>query len=162
VTRSASGSVLYDRLIRCGLCSNRPILERESRDESSDDEGHATKVQTMWPLFLCVTGVAIAQDTPTQTTTSAPIETPTTEAPATGNTVTLDAGGGTVFVTSRQPSPPPHDYRAEFNALDSDGDGSVSRSEASADKYLARAFATYESDRNDALSFEESRLWLED
>jgi hypothetical protein len=125
-------------------------------------KGHATKVQTIWLLFLCVTGVAIAQDTPTQTTTSAPIETPTTEAPVTGNAVTQDAAGGTVFVTSQQPSPPPHDYRAEFNALDSDGDGSVSRSEASADKYLARAFAAYDSDRNDVLSFEEARLWLED
>lgn len=121
-----------------------------------------TKVQTMWLLLLCVTGVAIAQDAPTQTTTSAPAETPTTEAPVTGNTVTQDAAGGTVFVTSQQPSPPQHDYRAEFNALDRDGDGSVSRSEASADKYLARAFATYDSDRNDVLSFEEARRWLED
>ena len=72
------------------------------------------------------------------------------------------AGDHTAETMDTRPSPPPHDYRAEFNALDSDGDGSVSRSEASADKYLARAFAAYDSDRNDVLSFEEARLWLED
>jgi hypothetical protein len=38
----------------------------------------------------------------------------------------------------------------------------VSRSEASAEEYPARAFATYDSDRNDVLCFEEARRRLED
>ena len=115
-------------------------------------------------LFLLgLTGVAFAQDTSTQATTDAKTETQTSsDTVATGHTVTQDVTGRTVFVTSQQPPPPPHDYRAEFDAMDSNGDGSISRSEASADKYLARTFATYDNDRNDRLSFEETRRWLED
>ena len=122
------------------------------------------KITATFLLLLGSIGVALAQDTPTQATTNAQTEPPpaTSDAPVTGNAVTRDAAGHPVFVTSQQPTPPPHDYRAEFHALDSDGDGSLTRSEASADKYLVRTFATYDSDRDDRLSFEEARRWLED
>ena len=114
-------------------------------------------------LLLCLTGVAVAQETPAQATTDAQADTPpSNDAAATGHAVTQDATGRTVFVTSQRPAPLPRDYRAEFDALDGNGDGSLSRSEAGADKYLARTFDTYDSDRNDRLSFEETRRWLED
>ena len=121
------------------------------------------KTQTTLLFLLGLTGVAFAQDTPVQATTDAQTETPTSsDTVATGHAVTQDVTGRTVFVTSQRPAPSPHDYRAEFDAMDSNGDGSISRNEAGADKYLARTFATYDSDRNDRLSFEETRRWLED
>lgn len=121
------------------------------------------KIQTTLFFLLGLAGVAFAQETPAQATTGAQTEAPASnDTVATGHALTQDATGRTVLVTSQQPTPLPHDYRAEFDVLDSDGDGSISRSEAGADKNLARTFATYDSDRNDRLSFEETRRWLED
>ncbi|MET0892182.1 MAG: hypothetical protein ABWY01_01280 [Pseudoxanthomonas sp.] len=114
-------------------------------------------------FLLCLAGATLAQETPVAPTANASNRTPAPAAPvATGHAVTEDPTGRPVAVTSHLPAPQAHDYRAEFDAMDSNGDGGLSRGEADADKYLARAFATYDNDGNDSLSFEEARRWLED
>lgn len=113
-------------------------------------------------LLLGSGAVALAQDPAAQAGTNAQAGRVAAPDPqVTGHAITYDPTGRTVIVMSRQASPTPRDHRAGFDALDGDGDGSLSRSEASADKYLARAFAHYDSDRDDRLSFEEARRWLE-
>lgn len=114
-------------------------------------------------LLLGLAGAAHAQEAPVQAASDTGTATPAAgDTVVTGQTVTRDSVGNTVFVSSQQPVPPAHDYRAKFDAMDSNDDGSLSRTEAGADKYLTRAFASYDSDRNDRLSFEEARRWLED
>lgn len=121
------------------------------------------KTTTSLGLLLALTGSAFAQEASMKAATNATAENPTGgDSVVTGQAVTQDVTGRTVFVSSERPVPPVHDYRAEFDALDRDKDGAVSRSEADADKYLVRAFENYDSDRNDRLSFEEALPWLDD
>lgn len=96
------------------------------------------------------TAIASAQQTATDAT------------PVTGTAILTDAQGNRVTVQSRLPQPPAHDHRAAFDALDRDADGGVSRREAQADKYLARAFAGLDDDRDGRLDYQEALAWLDD
>jgi len=80
----------------------------------------------------------------------------------TGTTTFRDAAGNPVTVTSHHAAPAQEDLHAEFAALDTNGDGSVSPREARADKYLARSFQLLDTDRDGRLRFEELRKWLDD
>jgi hypothetical protein len=81
--------------------------------------------------------------------------------PATGASI-RDAAGNPVIVVSRPPVPMQEDLQAEFAALDTNGDGAVSRAEARVDKYLVRAFAALDTNRDNRLQFEELRRWLDE
>ena len=113
-------------------------------------------------VLTALAGNAVAQQAPVSATTDAAASPAASDAAITGRTVTQDATGQKVLVTSQLPDPAPHDYRAAFDAMDSNSDGSISTAEASADKYLAKTFASYDRDGNAHLSFEEARSWLED
>ena len=93
---------------------------------------------------------------------SAHAQTEPTSAGATGSTVLTDALGNTTTVTSHHPVPPPRDLRAEFDTIDTDRDGNVSRREAGVDKYLVRAFPMLDRDRSGRLNFAEMQPWLDD
>ena len=113
-------------------------------------------------VLAAFAGNAVAQQPPVSAGTDAAASPAASDAAITGRTVTRDATGQKVLVTSELPDPAPHDYRAEFNAMDSNGDGSLSTAEASTDKHLEKTFASYDSDGKARLSFEEARSWLED
>lgn len=104
-------------------------------------------------LTLALMGSALAQTEPrAQATTDS----------ATGTAVLNDPLGNTITVTSHHPVPPPRDHRAEFDQIDTDRDGDVSRREAGVDKYLARAFPMLDRDRSGRLNFGEMQPWLDD
>jgi Ca2+-binding EF-hand superfamily protein len=63
-------------------------------------------------------------------------------------------------VSSVHASPAPRDHGAEFVALDRNGDGNISKSEATADKYMARAFSGLDEDHDGKLDREEAMRWL--
>lgn len=83
-------------------------------------------------------------------------------AAATAQTDVQDTTGAPATVVSRAPNPAPRDHRAEFNALDRNSDGSVTRSEAAADKYMVRTFRALDTDRNGSLDYDEALQWLDD
>lgn len=104
-------------------------------------------------LVLACTGAASAQ---TATPTGPPP--PST----TGSTVLQDPLGNTVNIASHLPTPPARDHRAQFDLIDGDRDGAVSRREAAVDKYLVRAFAALDTDGSGKLGYEEMLRWLDD
>ncbi len=95
-------------------------------------------------------------------------EAPTPPAPlppaagATGSDVQHDAAGNTTTVDSHLPAPATENLRAEFDRIDMDRDGAVSRQEAASDKYLTRTFAKLDADGDGRLAFDELRDWLDD
>ena len=111
---------------------------------------------------------ATTQDTTEQGTTeqgtiTSPVtDTTTTTSATTGSTMRVDAHGNPVTITSHRPVPPPRDHRAAFEAMDSDDDGRVDRSEAAGDKYLLRAFGELDTDGSGELDYEEMLAWLDD
>lgn len=73
-----------------------------------------------------------------------------------------DAAGNTTTVTSHHPVLPTRDLRAEFDRIDGNRDGSVSRREAAVDKYLVHALPTLDRDHSGRLSMDEMHAWLDD
>src|SRR5688500_4861752 len=114
-------------------------------------------------LTLVLVGSAFAQTGPPAPTYPAPTyPVPANAGSTTGTAVLNDAVGNTTTVTSHHPVPPPRDHRAEFDRIDTDRDGNVSRGEAGVDKYLARAFPMLDGDRSGRLNFGEMQPWLDD
>ena len=109
-------------------------------------------------LALSLVSMSLAGSAHAQTV---PAETPPA-ASTTGSTALQDSEGNTVTITSHRPAPPARDHRAQFDMIDSDRDGTVSRREATVDKYLVRAFATLDGDGNGRLGYEEMLRWLDD
>ena len=126
----------------------------------------ATPTTLATPAVRATPAVPATPATPATPTGTLPPRTVTAEAPGastvTGQTSLTDGAGNQVTVTSSKPTPPPRDHRAEFNALDRDGNGSISRREAAADKYMVRTFRALDSDGDGALNYDEALRWLDD
>lgn len=72
-----------------------------------------------------------------------------------------EAGGQQVIIRSFEPSTVlSGDYTIDFNALDADGDGFISRREAAAHERLAEEFRGVDADADGLLSREELRGWV--
>lgn len=66
-----------------------------------------------------------------------------------------------IIIRSHEPSPAASDqYRISFEALDTDGDGYISRREAAAHPTLAAEFSGVDTDGDGRLSREELRSWI--
>lgn len=111
-------------------------------------------------LTLSLVSLALAGSVHAQTVPAT--SPPSTSASTTGSTALQDPQGNTVTITSHHPTPPARDHRAQFDVIDGDRDGVVSRREATVDKYLVRAFATLDGDRDGRLAYEEMLRWLDD
>ncbi len=79
----------------------------------------------------------------------------------TGMTTVDQADGVPVIIRSYEPRPATADrYRIDFAALDTDGDGTISRAEAAAHPTLAAEFNAIDANRDGRLSREELAGWL--
>ncbi|HBK45636.1 MAG TPA: hypothetical protein DDZ67_04225 [Xanthomonadaceae bacterium] len=76
--------------------------------------------------------------------------------------VQVPAGEAAVTVRSIQPNSVSGNYRIDFQALDSDGDGFISRDEAQANPALADEFDSLDTRRTGRLSREQLAGWLVD
>lgn len=79
----------------------------------------------------------------------------------TGMAVLEREGGQRIIVRSLAPDSLVGGDRLDFNRLDADGDGTVSRSEAAADRELGRHFDGLDLDRNGRLDREELVDWIQ-
>lgn len=71
------------------------------------------------------------------------------------------AGGQQVIIRSFEPATTlSGDYTIDFDALDADGDGFISRHEAAAHERLAEEFRGVDADGDGLLSREELRGWI--
>ncbi|ALJ29290.1 Ras guanyl-releasing protein 3 [Stenotrophomonas acidaminiphila] len=73
-----------------------------------------------------------------------------------------EPGQATVIVRSIQPDSVAGNYRIDFQALDVDGDGFISREEAQANPALADEFSALDSARRGKLAREQLAGWLVD
>ena len=132
----------------------------------------AASFTALLPLALAAPLPLAAKAQPTQQHTAA-VSSPLVEAPvavreqalATGavtHRVQLPAepGQATVVVRSIQPDSVAGNYRIDFNALDVDGDGFISRDEAQANPALADEFNALDSARRGKLAREQLAGWL--
>lgn len=72
-----------------------------------------------------------------------------------------EPGGQQVIIRSFEPTTVlPGEYSVDFEALDADGDGFISRREASAHEVLARQFRGVDIDGDGRLSRDELRGWI--
>ena len=71
-----------------------------------------------------------------------------------------EPGQATVVVRSIQPDNVTGNYRIDFNALDVDGDGFISRDEAQANPALADEFNSLDTARRGKLAREQLAGWL--
>lgn len=93
-----------------------------------------------------------------------PAEVPTGDSSAPAPTVTGDAHrrgveDQPVTIRSHEPDSVVGEYRIDFDALDADGDGFVSREEAQANDVLSAEFHVLDSDGDGRLSREEAASW---
>ena len=113
-------------------------------------------------LALLAPGLAAAQ---VQTAPLPAPEEPLTQADRserqTGMVTFGEAGGQQVIVRSFEPSTVlSSDYTVDFDALDADGDGFISRREAAAHDTLSQEFRGVDVDGDGLLSREELRGWI--
>lgn len=73
-----------------------------------------------------------------------------------------EPGQATVVVRSIQPDSVIGNYRIDFDALDVDGDGLISRDEAQANPALADEFESLDTTRRGKLSREQLAGWLQE
>lgn len=79
----------------------------------------------------------------------------------TGMATFEEAGGQQVIIRSFEPATAlSSDYRIDFDALDADGDGFISRREAAANERLAEEFRGVDADGDGLLSRGELRGWI--
>lgn len=79
----------------------------------------------------------------------------------TGMATFQQAGGQQVVIRSFEPKAAlSSDYRIDFDALDADGDGFISRGEAAAHETLAREFRGVDADGDGRLGRDELRGWM--
>src|SRR5690554_1724247 len=77
----------------------------------------------------------------------------------TGDTVRRGADGRQVNISSNAPDSVMGDYRVDFDALDADGDGYISREEAQVNDVLTAEFHVADSDGDGRLTREELSGW---
>lgn len=122
------------------------------------------------PLDTSPPAEATPPDDPTETTPpwAPPARDPTTQAPPpatppaqsdTTDHMLQDEHGRDATLTERPPDSVVGDYRVDFDALDTDGDGYISRSEARANPTLHAEFDGVDRDRDGRLSPEELADW---
>ncbi|WP_126942275.1 EF-hand domain-containing protein [Xanthomonas sp. BRIP62409] len=119
-------------------------------------------------VLLLFGGHALAQQTPTPTSSVPLIEVPNVirTQPLSSGEVTHQAqlerprGEASVIVRSIQPNSVVGSYRIDFQALDTDGDGRISRAEAQANPALAEEFDALDTRHSGHLSREQMAGWL--
>ena len=125
---------------RCAALVLAPILALAIADASAQAHAPATTEPLAAPL-------ATPSDQPLQRQT--------------GMVVLEREGGQRIIVRSLAPDSLVGGDRLDFNRLDADGDGTVSRSEAAADRELGRHFDGLDLDRNGRLDREELVDWIQ-
>lgn len=113
-------------------------------------------------LALLAPAMVVAQ---VQTAPLPPPEQPPTQPDRserqTGMATFGEAGGQQVIIRSFEPTTfLSSEYSIDFDALDSDGDGFISRREAAAHERLAEEFRGVDADGDGKLSREELRGWI--
>ncbi|MBO9739012.1 EF-hand domain-containing protein [Xanthomonas axonopodis pv. begoniae] len=125
----------------------------------------ATLVSTL-PLLLCT--AAQAQQAPTPASSMPLIDVPNAirTQPLSSGEVTHQTelerprGESSVIVRSIQPSSVVGSYRIDFEAMDTDGDGRISRAEAQANPALADEFDALDTRHSGYLTREQLAGWL--
>ncbi|WP_305806329.1 EF-hand domain-containing protein [Stenotrophomonas sp. YIM B06876] len=121
--------------------------------------------------LITAPGGTLAQSAPANTAVSSPLSSAPvqvrTQALATGAVshqvqVATPAGEAAVTVRSIQPDNVVGNYRIDFDALDVDGDGFISRTEAQANPALADEFNALDSSRRGRLDRRQLAGWLID
>lgn len=129
---------------RCAALVLAPILALVIADASAQAHSQAHAPATTEPLAA---PLATPSDQPLQRQT--------------GMVVLEREGGQRIIVRSLAPDSLVGGDRLDFNRLDADGDGTVSRSEAAADRELGRHFDGLDLDRNGRLDREELVDWIQ-
>ena len=129
---------------RCAALVLAPILALAIVDASVHAHSQAHAPATTEPLAA---PLATPSDQPLQRQT--------------GMVVLEREGGQRIIVRSLAPDSLVGGDRLDFNRLDADGDGTVSRSEAAADRELGRHFDGLDLDRNGRLDREELVDWIQ-
>lgn len=129
---------------RCAALVLAPLLALVIADASAQAHSQAHAPATTEPLAA---PLATPSDQPLQRQT--------------GMVVLEREGGQRVIVRSLAPDSLVGGDRLDFNRLDADGDGTVSRSEAAADRELGRHFDGLDLDRNGRLDREELVDWIQ-
>ena len=129
---------------RCAALVLAPILALAIADASAQAHSQAHAPATTEPLAA---PLATPSDQPLQRQT--------------GMVVLEREGGQRIIVRSLAPDSLVGGDRLDFNRLDADGDGTVSRSEAAADRELGRHFDGLDLDRNGRLDREELVDWIQ-
>lgn len=80
--------------------------------------------------------------------------------PAPPGSVTIDAASGPVTVTSHPGHSISGDYRIDFDAMDGDRDGAISRTEVGGNGSLAAEFHVVDANQDGRLTREELKGWL--
>ncbi|SOU02270.1 hypothetical protein [Xanthomonas arboricola] len=128
-----------------------------------------TTVRTVWfSVLLLLGGHALAQQAPTPASSMPLIDVPNVirTQPLSSGEVTHQAqlerprGESSVIVRSIQPNSVVGSYRIDFQAMDTDGDGSISRAEAQANPALADEFDALDTQHSGHLSPEQLAGWL--
>ena len=129
---------------RCAALVLAPLLALVIADASAQAHSQAHAPATTEPLAA---PLATPSDQPLQRQT--------------GMVVLEREGGQRIIVRSLAPDSLVGGDRLDFNRLDADGDGTVSRSEAAADRELGRHFDGLDLDRNGRLGREELVDWIQ-
>lgn len=129
---------------RCAALVLAPLLALVIADASARAHSQAHAPATTEPLAA---PLATPSDQPLQRQT--------------GMVVLEREGGQRIIVRSLAPDSLVGGDRLDFNRLDADGDGTVSRSEAAADRELGRHFDGLDLDRNGRLDREELVDWIQ-
>ncbi|MFS8433449.1 EF-hand domain-containing protein [Xanthomonas campestris pv. raphani] len=119
-------------------------------------------------LLLLASGTAWSQQAPTPASSMPLIDVPSAirTQPLASGEVTHQAqlerprGESSVIVRSIQPTSVVGSYRIDFQAMDTDGDGRISRAEAQANPALADEFDALDTRHSGALSREQLAGWL--
>ncbi|MFC7519627.1 EF-hand domain-containing protein [Xanthomonas populi] len=119
-------------------------------------------------VLLLLGSTAFAQQTPTPASSMPMIDVPNVirTQPLSSGEVAHQAqlerprGESSVIVRSIQPSSVIGSYRIDFQAMDSDGDGSISRAEAQANPALADEFDALDTRHSGQLTREQLAGWL--
>lgn len=123
---------------------------------------------TAFSVLLLIASTASAQQTPTPASSMPLIEVPNVirTQPLSSGEVTHQAqlerprGESSVIVRSIQPNSVVGSYRIDFQAMDTDGDGSISRAEAQANPALADEFDALDTRHSGHLTREQLAGWL--
>ncbi|MCC8539263.1 EF-hand domain-containing protein [Xanthomonas codiaei] len=125
------------------------------------------RIATLASLLL-ICGAASAQQAPTPASSMPLIDVPSAirTQPLAAGEVTHQTqlerprGQSSVIVRSIQPSSVVGSYRIDFQAMDTDGDGRISRAEAQANPALADEFDALDTRHSGYLSREQLAGWL--